>query len=277
MNGSPPAEKHLLPDWVRYCGWVFLVGELPFVGQMVYESTFLTCRNGPQMVGFSIAHGSHNLILFTVLFVPLSLVWLVATLILGLFRKFRFSNQEWSLLVVAAASLSLLPIPYPWWERFDVAICGPGSHGSQFLNDAAVYGDLRLVRNLVAKRYDVNHESEGGVTPLSAGVMGGKQEVVRFVLSKGANVNAHSSLAGQTPLMDAAETGNLEMLKLLLDHGAEPCATNRDGVNALGVAQKYRRQAAVEYLSAHYNCPPAPPPPPSTCANETSATCVEVH
>jgi hypothetical protein len=112
-------------------------------------------------------------------------------------RNFDFLARSGFFLVVATASLSLHPVPYPWWEHFDVAICGPGSHGSQFLNDAAVYGDLRLVKNMIAKGYDLDHESQGGVTPLSAAVMGGKQEVVRFVLSRGAKVNAHSKVGGR--------------------------------------------------------------------------------
>ena len=230
------------------------------------------------MVGFSLFHGAHNFFLLGLPFVPLSLLFFFGVLVVGAIKKMRFSWAEWLLLLALLLSFSLLFIPYRYWEHFDVVfLCGPGSHGNEFLMDAAADGDLGLVKTLLAQGYDINHESAGGVTPLSAAVTGGKQELVRFVLSKGANVNAASNHVGETPLIDAAYTGNLEIVKLLLAHGAEPCVTDREGINALRMAQKYRRQAVIDYLSAHYNCPPPPPLPPSACANESAATCVEVH
>jgi hypothetical protein len=260
---------------MRYCGWVFLVGQLPFIGRIVFESTLLTARDGPQMVGFSLMHGGHNLLLLSIPVVLLGLAWLVGAVVFGLVKKLRFSRNEWILLLAMAASFSLLLVPYPAWEHFDVVVFGPGSHGNEFLDDAAYHGDLRLVKRLLAQGSNANLESGGGVTPLSAAVVGGKEDIIAFLLTKGANVNAHHRLSGETPLIAAAEMGQMGSLKLLLARGAEPCATNRKGANALGMAQKYHHQEIADYLSGHFHCPPPPPPP--SCRDQSPDTCVEVH
>jgi ankyrin repeat protein len=156
--------------------------------------------------------------------------------------------------------------------------CSSGALGDAFLLDAARTGDLELVTRLVVEGHNVNRDSGSDDTPLSSAVKGRKPEIVAFLLSKGANVNARSSLSDETPLMKAAYSGDTEMLKFLMDHGADPCATKRytDNENAQRIAEKKHNSAAAEYLAAHSHCS-LPPPLPTTCANESIATCVEVH
>ena len=48
----------MLPDWLRVSGGVILAVQSLFVARIVYESTFLTCWNGPQMVGFALIHSA---------------------------------------------------------------------------------------------------------------------------------------------------------------------------------------------------------------------------
>jgi hypothetical protein len=276
MDDRRPQGEPLLSSWVQYCGWFFLAAQLPFVSRILFESTLLTARHGPQMVGFSLVHSGHNLILLSFLFVPLALLWFVGAFAFGLVKKLRFSGSEWILLLAIAVSSSLLLIPYPVWEHFDVLAFGPGSYGNRFLNDAAFNGDLRLVKRLLADGSAINLESSGGITPLSAAIVGGREEMVVFLLAKGANVNAHSRLSGETPLMSAAETGNMSLLKLLLVHGAEPCATNREGNNASKIAERYHYQEAANYLADRFHCPD-PDLPPSSCAGKFPDTCVVVH
>jgi hypothetical protein len=277
-NGTSTSDPGLLPAWARRFGWLFLIGQTIFISRIVYESTVLTCVDGPQMVGFAMIHGGHNFFLLGLPFLPFGGLFSVGMLIYGAVKKFRFSTREWMLLAALLVSLSLLFVPYRAWEHFDMNVCSSGALGDAFLLDAARTGDLELVTRLVAEGHSVNRDSGSDDTPLSSAVEGRKLEVVAFLLSKGANVNARNSLSGETPLMKAAYSGDTEMLKLLLAQGADPCTTYtyRDQENAQRIAEKKHNRAAAEYLREHSHCS-LPPPLPESCANESAATCVEVH
>lgn len=58
-----------------------------------------------------------------------------------------------------------------------------------------------------------------GNTPLMYGCAGGHEEVVKFLLEHGANVEDHNE-NGHTPLMEAASAGHVGLAKILLEHGA---------------------------------------------------------
>lgn len=273
MNGVSTPDGGLLPKWARYAGWILLAGQMPFICRIVFESTVLTCREGPQMVGFSLFHGGHSFFLVGLLFPPFALIWLIGAVIRGSLKRLRFSWDEWILVVAVVASFALLFVPYPAWQHFDVAVCGPGPYGSAFLLDAAAYGDLSLVKSLLAKGYGTNQESGGGSTPLSAAIVGNQQKVAEFLISRGANINQHIGLSGETPLIVAAEMGHMDTLKLLLAHGAEPCAVDREQENAQAIALRHHHQDIADYLIATFHCPP--PPPPS--CDESPNNCVVVH
>ena len=123
-------------------------------------------------------------------------------------------------------------------------------------------GDIRKVRLLLDKGAEVNIKTKQGRTPLlAAATYDGGSEVVRLLVSKGADVkdadgfqfNALNLAAGandtglvrlllekgldpnaktvpgQTPLMAAASRDNLPMVKLLLAKGADVNAANSSG------------------------------------------------
>jgi ankyrin repeat protein len=78
--------------------------------------------------------------------------------------------------------------------------------------------------------------------------------MVAFLLSKGADVNRKNRLIAETPLMAASEMGKLDTAKALLDHGADPCATDKEGNTAAGLAKKYGHGDIAEYLSSRFGC-----------------------
>ncbi|RZF34001.1 hypothetical protein LSTR_LSTR016335 [Laodelphax striatellus] len=63
-----------------------------------------------------------------------------------------------------------------------------------------------------------------GYTPLHVACHFGQLNMVRFLLSQGANVGACTSL-GYTPLHQAAQQGHSLIITLLLEHHANPNAT----------------------------------------------------
>jgi len=274
--GASSSCAGLLPTWARSCGWFILIAQSLFIGRIVYESTGLTCVNGPQMVGFATFHGAHAFFLLGLPFLPFGGLFAIGMLIYGAAKRFRFSPREWMLLATLTASISLLFVPYRAWEHIDMSVCSSGALGDAFLLAAARTGNLELVTRLVAEGHSVNRDSGSDDTPLTSAVNGRRVEVVAFLLSKGANVNARNSLSDETPVMKAAHTGDTEVLRLLLAQGADPCTINKDNESAQLIAEKNHHQEFASYLVTHFHCS-LPPRLPTSCANENPATCVEVH
>ncbi len=92
------------------------------------------------------------------------------------------------------------------------------------LRSAAADGDLARVKKLVEKGYDANAFDEDlSRTALHYAVEGGHVEVVKYLLSVGADVNAHEEAKiGETPLGQVAANCSYEMAELLVNAGANP-------------------------------------------------------
>ncbi|MDP9339543.1 MAG: ankyrin repeat domain-containing protein [Acidobacteriota bacterium] len=227
-----------------------------FVGRIVYEETILTWLSGPQMVGFALAHGALPFILVAGLIgLPGSLLWVAVSLVLLIRKRFRVPFADWIPIVLVVLLVMTSLIPYETWEELTVRIAGPGSHGCNFLVQAAGQDKRRFVTLLLRKGCDINYENGGGTTALSGASVLGREEMVNFLVSKGADANRKDRLSGQTPLMAAAGMGQLGTTKGLLKNGADPCRTDKDGHTAEGLAKKYGHGEIAEYLSSQYHCP----------------------
>jgi len=81
-------------------------------------------------------------------------------------------------------------------------------------------------------------KEEMGGTALFNAILKKRTSMVKSMLaSKMASVQVTSS-DGSTPLMAAASVGEIEIIKILLDAGCNPYRSNKDGFNALAVAEK---------------------------------------
>jgi len=110
------------------------------------------------------------------------------------------------------------------------------------LHFAAMHGDLAKCTELVAEGYDVHVFDEVGHTPLHYAAKGEHYDVVKFLLAKGANVNALcEEMIGKPPLAHVAQTCSLKMAEMLLKAGASP--TLRIGLcrSAIEAARERKR------------------------------------
>lgn len=89
----------------------------------------------------------------------------------------------------------------------------------------------QLVRLLLAKGSDPNHENIWGTTALMYAGAEGQEESASLLLAHGANVK-HFDCLGRTPLMTAAVGGG-KVTQLLLDKGANPNIHDRLGRSIL--------------------------------------------
>jgi hypothetical protein len=269
MQSDPPSG---IPGAWTTSGFVLCAVSALFVSRIVYEETILTWTNGPQMVGFALAHGAAPLIgIAGLIGLPCGLLWMLVSLILFFRRKFRVRVFDWLPMVFLSFLIMMLLIPYETWEELVVRTVGPGAHGGQFLVQAAAQDKQPFVKLLLRKGYDINFET-GGTTPLSGASNGGHEEMVKFLLSKGADLNRKNGISGESALMSAAEMGQLGTVKVLLSRGAEPCATDKEGHTAEGLARKYHHPDIADYLASRFHCKENVAVPP--CVDSAFSVCV---
>ena len=97
------------------------------------------------------------------------------------------------------------------------------------IHDAAQAGDLAKVRSLLEADPDLLElKNENGKTPMHFAAESGSVELIRFLLDKGAAVNA-KNIASEIPLHYAAGWCHLEAVKLLLDRKADVSIRSNEG------------------------------------------------
>lgn len=114
------------------------------------------------------------------------------------------------------------------------------SSGAWLTNTASHCGCIAVVKFLAGRLpFTVNARENYGNSRLLNAVTGGHTDVVRFLLSVGANPDIHIENQEQSSLFEAATSGQLEIVKVLPDNGANP--DPRLPIHALGVDRRTRR------------------------------------
>lgn len=101
---------------------------------------------------------------------------------------------------------------------------------------AAFCNRPEVIDFLIDKGSDVNTSDFIGMTSLHAAVIAGGSEAAQALLSKGANINFQSA-TGRTPLHLAAATNQAEMIELLVERGADTQIPDKNGIDAMALAQ----------------------------------------
>lgn len=106
--------------------------------------------------------------------------------------------------------------------------------------EASERGYLDRVSSIIDKNLGLvnTKRPEDEYTPLMLAALNGHEDVAKFLIDKGADVNA-LSLNQHTPLTFAAIYGHMNICKLLVDKGADINAKDRNGSTPLTVAVGY--------------------------------------
>ncbi len=115
---------------------------------------------------------------------------------------------------------------------------------------AAGFGHKEVVKMLITKGADVNVKAQGGWTPLHYAAGGNDKETVELLIAKGAGVNTKNARDQITPLHWAAWRGHKEVTELLITKGAGVNTKNKSGGTPLHNATWKGHKEIVELLIA---------------------------
>ncbi|KAI5632954.1 DHHC palmitoyltransferase domain-containing protein [Phthorimaea operculella] len=115
---------------------------------------------------------------------------------------------------------------------------------------ATQYGAFSRVKELVEAGWDVNQPDAETVTLLHWAAINNRREIIQFLLSRGAAVDAVGGELQATPLQWAARQGHLEAVVLLVRAGADPRLRDAEGCASLHLAAQFGHTAVVAYLVA---------------------------
>ena len=116
------------------------------------------------------------------------------------------------------------------------------------LHWAAYFNRLEAVRFLIERGADVNARNNIGMTPLHYAALCGHKDMVETLLEQKADVNA-LDCQGLTPLHLAAQYGHAEIVEILLGYGADIAAkTNYRGLTPLHWAAFWGHTEAINTL-----------------------------
>ncbi|HEY0701545.1 MAG TPA: ankyrin repeat domain-containing protein [Candidatus Acidoferrales bacterium] len=221
QRGEAVATGPGLDGWLNILGVAILAGAGVMAARMVWEQTVWTWERGPQMVGFSLAHGSGAfLFMFPVLLVvwlPLALYWTIRSLL----KKQGVGIGRWMMMASAVLLLVILSLPKQIWERLFIERMAASPHAVELLQFAAVDGDLKTVRAFVAHGVPVNAANPGDWrTALHGAALSGDLATVRYLVAAGANVNVLDR-AGDSPLELAAANQRYQAAAFLTANGAK--------------------------------------------------------
>lgn len=197
-------------------GWLLAVPWATLAIRITWESTFLTWEEGPQMVGFALAHS------YGILLLPAAigtLAWLVWAF-LYMVKKRSFGGRPVVAIFVAfALCWTILSVPYGFWQYAFAEKLAVTPHAGKFLSHAVGTEDVRTLKALLAHSVSVESENAHGETSIHVAARGGNLEITRLLIEMGANVNSINAY-GDSPLQDAISSRHDKIVALLEKHGA---------------------------------------------------------
>jgi hypothetical protein len=212
---GPGGSAARLPVFAQFTGAMFFIGTVTFVGRLIWEQTVWTWERGPQMIGFSLAHGAGVFLFF---FPILLFIWTAVITVLTVWQRIKkrnISSARWAALGAIVLLFVLGSLPEGIWERAFIEKMAASPHAGDLMLYASFRGDLAVVEGLVSH----------GVSP-----------------------NARDRAYWETAAHGAAAKGDVRMLRYLLSKGADLNVVNRSGDSPLELAISNHQNAAVKFM-----------------------------
>lgn len=114
---------------------------------------------------------------------------------------------------------------------------------------ATQYGAASRVKELVEAGMDVNQPDAETVTLLHWASINNRKDIIKYLLDKGAIVDAIGGELQATPLHWATRQGHL-VVTLLMAAGADPSIRDAEGISCIHLAAQFGHTALVAYFIA---------------------------
>jgi ankyrin repeat protein len=148
-----------------------------------------------------------------------------------------------------------------WTVMVCISGCSQQPLSYATINESAAKGDLADVKRHLKRGAALNAVDVIGNTPLMCAAENGQLDVVQYLVSQGAEIDATNqmvtdeglltgrrNLNGCTPLMYASMNGHRKIVQYLLTKGANVSAVDGGGQSALWHALESNHMAVVGYL-----------------------------
>ncbi len=115
--------------------------------------------------------------------------------------------------------------------------------------------DMETLMLLIENGADIFDFDDEGVSVFDMAITYDNQEMVRFIIEKGKDVNQTTRKSGFTALMAAACYGRVEIAKILLDNGADKDIQDNKGFTAVDFARKMNKKSILALFDYNENSP----------------------
>jgi uncharacterized protein len=127
-------------------------------------------------------------------------------------------------------------------EGADPNVRSPDGEGTP-LCAAACHGEAEIVRELLSHGADPDLKEDEWFTPLRWAASNGHEQALRVLLEYGADPDAGS------PLAAGARRGSVGVVRALLEGGADPARADYDGRTALAIAEEWAARDIEDALA----------------------------
>ena len=122
--------------------------------------------------------------------------------------------------------------------------------GRSALHFACSYGRSDIVRFLLSQGADPDSNSNSGETPLHVACISGQAKIIQLLVSHVSDIDA-TDKKGQTPTHYAALNGEIACLNILCNQGADICMEDKHKRTAIHLAATRNHCDVIQYLLEH--------------------------
>lgn len=224
-------------------GFLALVPNTVLAARLVWEQTALTWQEGPQMVGFALAHGLWSPLMLSPALLLVLGAWLLALAAVVVWHRRRPSRGLVALGSATLVVIAALALPYQAWQGLFATRLMSGPYAGELMTTAAALGQRRTVKSFLENGATLTLTDRDGKTALHAAAIGNQPQMIDLLLTQGSPINAIDRF-GDSPLQSALGNSSTEAAERLQSRGAQRIqgtAEQRERVIAENVAQNIAR------------------------------------
>jgi Ankyrin repeats (3 copies) len=220
-ESANPAPAVRVRWWLLALAVIPLIGAALLAGRLIWEQTVWTWEQGPQMVGFSLAHGPGAVLFLAPFLLGCWAAIALVVIVTNLVKKRRTDTPTWAAFGLAVLLFGLLLVPSGVWQRLFVRQMASSPRAGDLLVYAAYNSDFRTVKAMLSHGVSVRATDHSEWrTALHAAAIAGDLRTIEFLVSSGADVNALDR-SGDSPTELAASWGHQECATFLQEHGGK--------------------------------------------------------